>query len=97
MTLQQLQYFLAAVEHRSFSAAAAALHMAMIPVVGAATVGTLLGVLVAIVFSGQFPMAIARAAEPDPGLRVDLVALAGGAAALFAAPRRLDGVRSPPG
>jgi DNA-binding transcriptional LysR family regulator len=28
MTLQQLQYFLAAVEHRSFSAAAAALHMA---------------------------------------------------------------------
>ena len=28
MTLQQLEYFLAAVEHRSFSAAAAALHMA---------------------------------------------------------------------
>ncbi len=28
MTLQQLQYFLAAAEHRSFSAAAAALHMA---------------------------------------------------------------------
>jgi DNA-binding transcriptional LysR family regulator len=28
MTLQQLQYFLAAVQHRSFSAAAAALHMA---------------------------------------------------------------------
>ena len=28
MTLQQLEYFLAAIEHRSFSAAAAALHMA---------------------------------------------------------------------
>src|SRR3954464_4273391 len=28
MTLQQLQYFLAAAEHRSFSAAAQALHMA---------------------------------------------------------------------
>src|SRR3712207_272305 len=28
MTLQQLEYFLAAVEHRSFSAAAEALHMA---------------------------------------------------------------------
>ena len=28
MTLQQLEYFLAAADHRTFSAAAAALHMA---------------------------------------------------------------------
>ncbi len=48
------------------------------PVLAAALLGSLLGVALAIASSGLFPLAIARAAEPSPGLSVDLLVLGGG-------------------
>jgi hypothetical protein len=49
-----------------------------LPPLVAALVGTALGVGVAIALSGLFPVAVARAAEPDPGVRVDVAVLAAG-------------------
>jgi ABC-type antimicrobial peptide transport system permease subunit len=48
------------------------------PIFLAATLGALLGVVIAIACSGLFPMAVARAAEPDPGLSVAPLVLLGG-------------------
>lgn len=49
-----------------------------LPLVGAAAVGTGLAVLIAIVASDRFPLAQVRRIEPDPGLRIDPMVLAGG-------------------
>lgn len=54
------------------------------PVFGAAVAGSLIGALLAIGASGWFPLAIARSAEPEPGVRIDLPILAVGVLAFVA-------------
>ena len=53
-----------------------------LPLAAAGVVGALLGVAGAVAVSSRFPLGVARRAEPDPGLRVDAVALGIGALVL---------------
>lgn len=57
-----------------------ALTMARAAIVGA--VGAAGAVALAVALSGRFPIGVARLAEPDPGLHVDVPALVGGAVAI---------------
>ncbi len=49
-----------------------------LPALVAGTVGSAVAVVVAAASSGLFPLAVARAAEPDPGMRIDPVVLGPG-------------------
>ena len=49
------------------------------------TLGAVGAVVIAIALSSRFPLGVARVAEPDPGVDVDLVTLAVGAAVVVAA------------
>jgi ABC-type antimicrobial peptide transport system permease subunit len=49
------------------------------------TIGSLLGSMVAVLGSGQFPFGFVRVLEPDPGIRVDWRVVLGGAALFIVA------------
>ena len=60
--------------------------------VGIGAVGAVAGVVVAAALSPLFPIGLARTAEPDPGLDIDIDALVIGGLAIFVATTTLRGV-----
>ena len=59
--------------------------------VGIGAVGAVAGVVVAAALSPLFPIGLARTAEPDPGLDIDIDALVIGGLAIFVATTTLRG------
>ena len=72
---------LSAIGFTRFQILAEAVGRAVVPI----TVGSLLGAIVAVVGSGQFPFGFVRVLEPSPGIRVEWIVMLSGAAVFIAA------------